>query len=116
MSELRINNITDRAGSSDPIIAGISTVTSTSHMVMLDTEMRGGRGGIIAGGYANPSFLNSMEFIQISTTGNSTDFGDMSEFPKKSYQHHQFVVLYLVDKHRHHLTSPNIYGICNHII
>ena len=82
MSELRINNITDRAGSSGPIIAGVSTVTSTSHMVMPSgpTEMRGGRGrGIIAGGYANPSFLNSMEFIQISTTGNSTDFGDMSE-------------------------------------
>ena len=82
MSELRINNITDRAGSSGPIIAGVSTVTSTSHMVMPSgpSEMRGGRGrGIIAGGYANPSFLNSMEFIQISTTGNSTDFGDMSE-------------------------------------
>ena len=82
MSELRINNITDRVGSSGPIIAGVSTVTSTSHMVMPSgsTEMRGGRGrGIIAGGYANPSFLSSMEFIQISTTGNSTDFGDMSE-------------------------------------
>ena len=46
MSELRINNITDRAGSNGPIIAGVSTVTSTSHMVMPSgpTEMRGGRG------------------------------------------------------------------------
>ena len=46
MSELRINNITDTAGSSGPIIAGVSTVTSTSHMVMPSgpTEMRGGRG------------------------------------------------------------------------
>ena len=81
MSELRINNITDRAGSSGPIIAGVSTVTSTSHMVMPSgpTEMRGGRGrGIIAGGYANPSFLNGMEFIQISPTVNSTDFGDIT--------------------------------------
>ena len=34
MSELRINNITDRVGSSGPIIAGVSTVSSTSHMVM----------------------------------------------------------------------------------
>ena len=53
MSELRINNITDRAGSSGPIIAGVSTVTSTSHMVMPSgpTEMRGGRGrGVTAGG------------------------------------------------------------------
>ena len=81
MSELRINNITDRAGSSGPIIAGVSTVTSTSHMVMPSgpTEMRGGRGrGIIAGG-DNPTFLSSMEFVEIATTGNSTDFGDMSE-------------------------------------
>jgi len=81
MSELRINNITDRAGSSGPIIAGVSTVTSTSHMVMPSgpTEMRGGRGrGIVAGG-DNPTFLSSMEFVEIATTGNSTDFGDMSE-------------------------------------
>ena len=81
MSELRINNITDRAGSSGPIIAGVSTVTSTSHMVMPSgpTEMRGGRGrGITAGG-DNPTYLSSMEFVEIATTGNSTDFGDMSE-------------------------------------
>ena len=81
MSELRINNITDTAGSSGPIIAGVSTVTSTSHMVMPSgpTEMRGGRGrGIIAGG-DNPTFLSSMEFVEIATIGNSTDFGDMSE-------------------------------------
>ena len=51
MSELRINNITDTAGSSGPIIAGVSTVTSTSHMVMPSgpTEMRGGRGRGIFG-------------------------------------------------------------------
>ena len=85
MSELRINNITDRAGSSGPIIAGVSTVTSTSHMVMPSgpTEMRGGRGrGIVAGG-DNPTFLSSMEFVEIATTGNSTDFGDMSEAKRK---------------------------------
>ena len=40
MSELRINNITDRAGSSGPIIAGVSTVTSTSHMVMPSGEQK----------------------------------------------------------------------------
>ena len=82
MSELRINNITDRAGSSGPIIAGVSTVTSTSHMVMPSgpTEMRGGRGrGIVAGGETAPAKLSSMEFIEIATTGNATDFGDLSE-------------------------------------
>ena len=79
MSELRINNITDTAGSSGPIIAGVSTVTSTSHMVMPSgpTEMRGGRDkGVFAGGYS-PGYVNRMEFITISTNGNTTDFGDL---------------------------------------
>ena len=73
MSELRINNITDRAGSSGPIIAGVSTVTSTSHMVMPSgpTEMRGGRGrGIMQGGilhpYGVPGILGSIEIFSNS--------------------------------------------------
>ena len=77
MSELRINNITDRAGSSGPIIAGVSTVTSTSHMVMPSgpTEMRGGRGrGIIW--MNSPSGTKTINKIEIATTGNAVDFGD----------------------------------------
>ena len=82
MSELRINNITDRAGSSGPIIAGVSTVTSTSHMVMPSgpTEMRGGRGrGVVGGGRdsSNPA-VDTMDFIEIATTGNATDFGNLT--------------------------------------
>ena len=98
MSELRINNITDRAGSSGPIIAGVSTVSSTSHMVMPSgpTEMRpnppsklplsgkqeilssGGRGrGIFFANYPAPS-SDAIEKIEIATTGNATDFGDTS--------------------------------------
>ena len=80
MSELRINNITDRAGSSGPIIAGVSTVTSKTHMVMPSgpTEMRGGRGrGVFAGG-ATPTKINVIDTVQIATTGNATDFGDLS--------------------------------------
>ena len=79
MSELRINNITDRAGSSGPIIAGVSTVTSTSHMVMPSgpTEMRGGRGrAIFCGGYT-PTIVNTIDTVEIATTGNATDFGDL---------------------------------------
>ena len=79
MSELRINNITDRAGSSGPIIAGVSTVTSTSHMVMPSgpAVMRGGRGrGVLCGGYY-PTATNIMDFVEIATTGNATDFGDL---------------------------------------
>ena len=77
MSELRINNITDTAGSSGPIIAGVSTVTSTSHMVMPSgsTEMRGGRGRGVSNG-SKPSTL-TLQMIEIGTTGNAVDFGDM---------------------------------------
>ena len=80
MSELRINNITDRVGSSGPIIAGVSTVTSTSHMVMPSgpTEMRGGRGRGVFAGAANPSTQNVMDFVEIATTGDATDFGDLA--------------------------------------
>ena len=81
MSELRINNITDTAGSSGPIIAGVSTVTSTSHMVMPSgpTEMRGGRGrGVFAvGGY--PANLTTCDKIEIATTGNAVSFGTLAQ-------------------------------------
>jgi len=82
MSDIKINNITDRSGSSGPIFAGISTVSTEAFMVMPSgpTEFRGGRGrGIAAGGETAPARINSMEFIEIATTGNATDFGDMSE-------------------------------------
>ena len=83
MSELRINNITDRAGSSGPIIAGVSTVTSTSHMVMPSgpTEFRGGRGrGVFMGAYNIPSPYRTanIDMIEIATLGNATDFGDLT--------------------------------------
>ena len=51
MSELRINNITDTAGSSGPIIAG---------------------------GFKTPGQTNGIEFITISTLGNGADFGDLT--------------------------------------
>ena len=50
MSDIKINNITDRTGDSGPIFAGISTVSTDTFMVMPSgpTEYRGGRGrGII---------------------------------------------------------------------
>jgi len=80
MSELRINNITDRTGSSGPIIAGVSTVTSTSHMVMPSgpTEMRGGRGiALTLGGYISAT-TNIIDKLTIATTGDAVDFGDIS--------------------------------------
>ena len=46
MSDLKINNITDRTGDSGPVIAGVSTVTGTGAFTVPvgPTEMRGGRG------------------------------------------------------------------------
>ena len=79
MSELRINNITDRAGSSGPIIAGVSTVASTSHMVMPSgpTEFRGGRGrGVFFGG--DPADPGNMTSVEIASQGNGADFGNLS--------------------------------------
>ena len=80
MSELRINNITDTAGSNGPIIAGVSTVTSTSHMVMPSgpTEMRGGRGRAVVVLGATPSVVDTMDFFETASTGNATDFGNAS--------------------------------------
>ena len=57
MSDIKINNITDRSGSSGPIFAGISTVSTSAFMVMPSgpTEFRGGRGrAVFAGGSQQP--------------------------------------------------------------
>ena len=85
MSDLSINNITDRTGDSGPVIAGVSTVTSTGAFTVPvgPTEMRGGRGRMVmAGGYGD-SPLNAaqttIQYLTIATTGNSNDFGDLSE-------------------------------------
>ena len=78
MSDLNINNITDRTGDSGPVIAGVSTVSSTGAFTIPvgPTEMRGGRGRGITGGGNNPA-INSLEYITIATTGNAADFGDL---------------------------------------
>ena len=85
MSDLKINNITNRTGDTGPTVAGVSTVSST-FMVMPsgNTEVRsaGSGRGIIAGGAESLSspytISDRMQYITISTTGNSTDFGNLS--------------------------------------
>ena len=81
MSDIKINNITDRSGSSGPVFAGISTVSTSAFMVMPSgpTEYRGGRGRLVFGGgyYAYPhANLNTLDFVEIATLGNAVDFGD----------------------------------------
>jgi len=87
MSDLRVNNITNSGGGTGPVIAGVSTVSSTAFMIMPtgNTEVRGaGSGrGVFCGGFygAAPSPGNvddSMDYVEIATTGNAIDFGDMA--------------------------------------
>ena len=37
--------------------------------------------GIFMGGTSGPSTLQTIDYIQIMTTGNAIDFGDMSAYP-----------------------------------
>ena len=79
MSQFKINSITDKSGTSGPVIAGVSTNNSTGCMIIPagPTEHRGGRDkGVFAGGYS-PGYVNRMEFITISTNGAASDFGDL---------------------------------------
>ena len=77
MSDIKINNITDRTGDSGPIFAGISTVSTSAFMVMPSgpTEFRGGRGRGILWVNSAPS-TKTLNKIEIATTANATDFGD----------------------------------------
>ena len=80
MSDLKINNITDRTGDSGPVIAGVSTVSSP-FMVMPsgDTAIRAaGSGRGVFAGAANPASKNVMDFVNIASTGDATDFGDLN--------------------------------------
>ena len=82
MSDLKINNITDRTGGSGPVIAGVSTVTSTGAFTVPvgPTDMRGGRGrGVFAGGIYGGGRTALMNYIEIATTGNSVGFGNLKQ-------------------------------------
>ena len=81
MSDFRIDKITNRDGSAGTQIAGISTFSGTSGMVIPGgpTEYRGGRGRAVrAGGRISPAQRPEMDYVEIATIGNATDFGDLS--------------------------------------
>ena len=83
MSQFKINSITDKSGTSGPLIAGVSTNNSTGCMIIPagPTEHRGGRGrGVVAGGRdaSNPA-VDTMDLIEITTAGNAIDFGNLSD-------------------------------------
>ena len=82
MSQFNINSITNKEGDFGPVISGVSTNNSTGCMIIPagPTEHRGGRGrAVFSGGYKYSSpynIGNVMQFVQISTLGNTADFGD----------------------------------------
>ena len=79
MSKFKINSITDKSGTSGPVIAGVSTNNSTGCMIIPagPTEFRGGRGrGIFFGG--DPADPGNMTSVEIATTGNGSDFGNLA--------------------------------------
>jgi len=83
MSEYRINQITNQAGTAGPQVAGITTFSSSSGLVMPSgaTEYRGGRGrGLFGGGYSpGPTSYNIIDYVTIATLGNALDFGDLAQ-------------------------------------
>ena len=80
MSDFRIDQITNQAGTAGPQIAGITTFSGSSGLVMPSgaTEYRGGRGrGVFSSGYT-PGNNNVIDTITIASLGNAVDFGDMN--------------------------------------
>ena len=80
MTDFNVNHITNENGKSGTSFVGVTTVSSTGSMRIPSgpTENRGGRGrGVFAGGYS-PGYVNVMDKIEISTAGNSKDFGDLT--------------------------------------
>ena len=84
MSEFRIDQIKSQDATRGPDVAGITTFTGTSGIVMPsgNTAYRGGRGrGVFGGGYDASSpypGMNVLDYVTIATLGNATDFGDLS--------------------------------------
>ena len=77
MSEFRIDQIKSQDASRGPDIAGITTFTGTSGIVMPsgDTAHRGGRGrGIMGAGYT-PGHVRNIDVLNIANLGNAVQFG-----------------------------------------
>jgi len=82
MSQFKINSITNKDGDFGPVISGVSTNNSTGCMIIPagPTERRGPRSrGIFAGGSGDPAVSKKLiDFINIQSTGDALDFGDLS--------------------------------------
>ena len=87
MADFNINHITGKQGQQGTVLAGVTTVTSTGSMRIPSgpTEQRGGRGRAIIGGGNTPTDVNILDKIEIATTGNAADFGDLSQVREQPY-------------------------------
>ena len=86
MSEFRVNSITNQDGSAGPQVCGISTFSGKSGVQIPSgsSDFRrqdgGGRGrGVFSGGRNNPNYYSNLSVVEIATTANATDFGDMTK-------------------------------------
>ena len=80
MSEFKVNTITNRDGSHGPQICGITTFGSSGMQLPSGpTEFRGGRGRAVFSSGLTPSYSKTMDKIEIATTGNATDFGNLTQ-------------------------------------
>jgi len=84
MSEFRVNSITNQDGSAGPQVCGVSTFSGKSGVQIPSgsSDFRrhdgGGRGrGLIGGRYPATPY-KTLDFIEIATTGNSQDFGELA--------------------------------------
>ena len=87
MSEFKVNTITNKDGSYGPQVCGITTFGGSGiQLPSGPTEMRGGRGrGVIHGGRDNPTYYADMDFIEIATTGNTSEFGNLRSKGQSAY-------------------------------
>ena len=89
MSEFKVNSITNQDGSAGPQVCGVSTFSGKSGVQIpsgssefrrLDGGGRG-RGLFMCGTQPSNTTINTINLIEVSTSGNATDFGDLSDRP-----------------------------------
>ena len=77
-ANLKVNNITSRDEKRGAEVTGIVEAKGTYFVPPSGTTAeRGSRGRGVIGGGLNPAYFNVIQYITISTLGNSTDFGDL---------------------------------------
>ena len=79
MSEFRVNHISSKSGKNGPVLAGITTVSSTGAMRIPSgsSAYRGNGGrGIFSHG-TEPNSVKNIDYINIASTGNATAWGEL---------------------------------------